>query len=139
MGCDIHVMVEARQYPFGPDKWFNVDNWCHDPSPDDKSKPALTVKPIYNNRDYERRSTYETEKEPCIGGLRAAGRAPDCWHRIHVGQGFGPGRARLRGHRRGVLVPHNPGHLLRWQADAPGLDHRHPQTVEGRWRPMKMA
>lgn len=53
MGCDIHVMVEARQYPFGPDKWFNVDNWRHDPRPDDKSKPALTVKPIYSNRDSE--------------------------------------------------------------------------------------
>jgi len=57
MGCDIHVMVEARQYPlFGPDKWFNVDNWRYDPSPDDpgdKSKPALTIKPIYNQRDYE--------------------------------------------------------------------------------------
>lgn len=56
MGCDIHVMVEARRYPFGTEKWFNVDNWRHDPSPDDpddKSKPALTVKPIYTNRDYE--------------------------------------------------------------------------------------
>lgn len=56
MGCDIHVMVEARKYPFGNEKWFNVDNWRHDPSPDDpddKSKPALTVKPIYNNRNYE--------------------------------------------------------------------------------------
>lgn len=57
MGCDIHVMVEARRYPFGPEeKWFNVDNWRHDPSPDDpddKSKPALTVKPIYNQRNYE--------------------------------------------------------------------------------------
>ncbi len=56
MGCDIHVMVEARRYPFGPDKWFNVDNWRHDPSPDDpddKSGPALTIKPIYSQRNYE--------------------------------------------------------------------------------------
>lgn len=56
MGCDIHVMVEARRYPFGAEKWFNVDNWRYDPSPDDpddKSKPALIVKPIYNHRDYE--------------------------------------------------------------------------------------
>lgn len=56
MGCDIHVMVEARRYPFGTEKWFNVDNWRHDPSPDDpddKSRLALTVEPIYKERDYE--------------------------------------------------------------------------------------
>lgn len=54
MGCDIHVMVEARRYPFGAgEKWFNVDNWRHNPYSGDEGESAMTVKPIYNQRDYE--------------------------------------------------------------------------------------
>ncbi len=66
MGCDIHVMVEARQYPLGPDKWFNVDNWRHDPNPDDKSKPALTVKPIYRHQ-----SIFHQERAACNSGANS--------------------------------------------------------------------
>ena len=53
MGCDIHVMVEARKFPFCPDKWFNVDDWRHNPYSDDEGEPTMSVKPIYNQRDYE--------------------------------------------------------------------------------------
>lgn len=32
MGCDIHVMVEARDFPGGGSAtWRNVDNWRHNP------------------------------------------------------------------------------------------------------------
>lgn len=54
MGCDIHVMVEARQYPFGAEeRWFNVDNWRHNPCCGGEEEPTMTIKPIYNQRDYE--------------------------------------------------------------------------------------
>ena len=54
MGCDIHVMVEARKFPFCPDKWFNVDNWWHNPGFGRyEGEPAMNVKPIYCQRSYE--------------------------------------------------------------------------------------
>ena len=56
MGCDIHVMVEARRYPFGTEKWFNVDNWRYNPwysAEDGDGECNLEVKPIYTHRDYE--------------------------------------------------------------------------------------
>lgn len=54
MGCDIHVMVEARKFPFCPDKWFNVDNWRHNPGFGRyEGEPAMNVKPIYSKRFYE--------------------------------------------------------------------------------------
>ena len=53
MGCDIHVMVEARKYPFSTEEWFNVDNWRYNPYFGDKGEPAMIVKPIYTHRDYE--------------------------------------------------------------------------------------
>lgn len=53
MGCDIHVMVEARKQPLGPDEWFNVDNWRHNPYFGDEGEPAMTVKPIYSRRSYD--------------------------------------------------------------------------------------
>lgn len=53
MGCDIHVMVEARQFPFESHKWFNVDNWRHNPFSGDKGEPAMTLKPVYSHRNYE--------------------------------------------------------------------------------------
>ena len=55
MGCDIHVMVEARRYPFGTEKWFNVDNWRYNPwysAEDGDGECNLEVKPIYTHRDY---------------------------------------------------------------------------------------
>lgn len=54
MGCDIHVMVEARKYPLGPDRWFNVDNWRHNPFHSrDAEEPAMNIKPIFSDRRYE--------------------------------------------------------------------------------------
>ena len=53
MGCDIHVMVEARKQPLGPDGWFNIDNWQHNPYFGDKGEPVMTIKPIYTQRNYE--------------------------------------------------------------------------------------
>lgn len=53
MGCDIHVMIEARKQPIGPDGWFNMDNWQHNPYFGDEGEPAMTVKPIYTRRSYE--------------------------------------------------------------------------------------
>lgn len=53
MGCDIHMMVEARKYPCGPDGWFNVDNWRHNPYHGDDGEPAMKVNPIYSHRSYE--------------------------------------------------------------------------------------
>ena len=56
MGCDIHVMVEARRYPFGTEKWFNVDNWRYNhwySAEDGDGECNLEVKPIYTHRDYE--------------------------------------------------------------------------------------
>ena len=47
MGCDIHVMVEARQFPGGFDKWFNVDDWRHNPYFGCEGEPAMLVKAIY--------------------------------------------------------------------------------------------
>jgi hypothetical protein len=53
MGCDIHVMVEARRFPCGSNEWFNVDNWRHNPFSSYEGEPRMTVKAIYNIRDYE--------------------------------------------------------------------------------------
>lgn len=53
MGCDIHVMVEARKFPGGSNEWFNVDNWRHNPFSRYEGEPCMTVKAIYDIRDYE--------------------------------------------------------------------------------------
>lgn len=53
MGCDIHVMVEARTRPFGSEAWFNVDNWRHNAYYGQEGEPAMTVHPIYLDRNYE--------------------------------------------------------------------------------------
>lgn len=53
MGCDIHVMVEARRFPGGSDKWFNVDDWRHNPYFGDEGEPAMHVKAIYSRRNYD--------------------------------------------------------------------------------------
>ena len=53
MGCDIHVMIEARKQPVGPDCWFNIDNWQHNPYFGDEGEPVMTIKPIYTHRSYE--------------------------------------------------------------------------------------
>lgn len=55
MGCDIHVMVEARNFPIGTDEWSNVDNWRYEPQrlAAENYQPQLFVKSIYNWRSYE--------------------------------------------------------------------------------------
>lgn len=54
MGCDIHVMLEARCYPGGSGAvWVNVDNWRHNPYFGIDSEPQMIVQPIYKCRDYE--------------------------------------------------------------------------------------
>lgn len=55
MGCDIHVMVEARDFPGGGSAtWRNVDNWRHNPYFGvEDGEQALLVQPIYSSRNYE--------------------------------------------------------------------------------------
>lgn len=53
MGCDIHLMVEARGYMLGPSHWFNVDDWRRNPYAGEEDEPELLVNPIYTQRDYE--------------------------------------------------------------------------------------
>lgn len=53
MGCDIHVMVEARM-PIEPFKWYNIDNWRYNPFyAGEEGDREMEVKPIYNHRSYE--------------------------------------------------------------------------------------
>ena len=53
MGCDIHVMVEAHRYADDSGKWYNADNWRHNPYFGNEGEPTMIVKPIYTHRSYE--------------------------------------------------------------------------------------
>lgn len=55
MGCDIHVMVEARNFPGRREKgdWINVDDWRYNPWYPDDDEPMLSLRSIYRDRNYE--------------------------------------------------------------------------------------
>lgn len=56
MGCDIHVMVEAKDFYVPKTGWINVDNWKYNPFygvEESDSEPEMLVQPIYDGRNYE--------------------------------------------------------------------------------------
>lgn len=46
MGCDIHVVLEARNFPRGrcDNKWFNVDSWRHNAYFGEEGEPAMLIR-----------------------------------------------------------------------------------------------
>lgn len=54
MGCDIHVMTEAKRKDCWGDRWVNVDNWRYNPYHGRyEGEPELDVEEIYRERNYE--------------------------------------------------------------------------------------
>ena len=54
MGCDIHVMTEAKRVDCWGERWVNVDNWRYNPYHDQyEEEPKLECKDIYRGRSYE--------------------------------------------------------------------------------------
>lgn len=55
MGCDIHVMIEARRTLNNNEEvWFNCDNYRYKPYfGTDEEEPQMELKPIFGDRNYE--------------------------------------------------------------------------------------
>lgn len=54
MGCDIHVMVEAKDFYCKRKGWFNVDHWRHNPDYGlDENERGMIAQPIFDARDYD--------------------------------------------------------------------------------------
>lgn len=56
MGCDIHIMIEAKRRTAEgwSDRWYNVDNWRHNPYYGEwEDEPEMVFIDIYTGRDYE--------------------------------------------------------------------------------------
>ena len=54
MGCDIHVMIEAKRENCWGDRWVNVDNWRYNPYHGRyEDEPEIQLNAIYTGRDYE--------------------------------------------------------------------------------------
>ena len=55
MGCDIHIMTEAKKTINDVEKWVNVDNWRVNSyyGTDEYETREYTLEPVYSERNYE--------------------------------------------------------------------------------------
>ena len=55
MGCDIHIMTEAKETICGVKQWVNVDNWRINPyfGTDEYETNQFILNSIYTDRNYE--------------------------------------------------------------------------------------